>query len=218
MNGFLRHAFVCALMGLLAACATTAPRRSPPQVLVDPQAIVAAEQAEGERSRWLSNHSKWAFEGRVAISNAGKGGSGRIDWKQEGGAYVVSLSAPVTRQSWRLTGDTHSEAGTLEGLDGGPRQGEDAEALLQAATGWEIPVNALADWVLGRSAAGYPVEARTYSAEGRPQTLEQVGWKIDYVEWHPPEAGQPALPKRIEAARDSAKVRLLIDHWDFATP
>ena len=218
MTGFLRQACVLALIGLLASCASYAPRRSLPPALVDQQAIVAAERADEERRLWLDEHRQWSFEGRVAISNAGKGGSGRIDWKQDGAGYVVSLSAPVTRQSWRLTGDTHSQVGTLEGLEGGAREGEDAEALLLAATGWEIPVNALADWVLGRAAAGYPVESRTYSAEGRPQTLGQAGWKIDYVEWHPPQPGQPAVPKRIEAAHDSAKVRLLIDRWDFAAP
>lgn len=218
MRGLLRCLAPVAAVCLLASCATRAPQRSLPPALVDSAAIEAAERAEGERSLWLGQHRQWAFAGRVAISKAGKGGSGRIDWKQDGAGYVVSLSAPVTRQSWRLIGNTHSEAGRLEGLEGGTREGEDAEALLLAATGWEIPVNVLSEWVLGLAADGYPLEGKTYAPDGKPQTLRQMGWKIDYAEWHPPAAGQPALPSRIEAARDDAKVRLIVDRWDFAAP
>ena len=214
MNLFVRCAAPVAAV-LLVSCATGRSQRPLPPPLDDPRALVAAENAERQRNLWLAEHRQWSFEGRVAISNAGKGGNGRIDWRQDGARYVVSLSAPVTRQSWRLTGDAHSEAGTLEGLEGGPREGEDAEALLLAATGWEIPVNALSEWVLGRPAEGYPVEARTYAAAGTPQTLQQAGWKIDFVEWHPAEARRPVLPKRIEATRDAAKVRLIVDRWDF---
>ncbi|SDQ96084.1 lipoprotein insertase outer membrane protein LolB [Pseudoxanthomonas sp. CF125] len=201
---------------LLAACATRAPQASLPPPLSAPAAIQAAENNQAQRAAWLDGHRQWSFEGRVAINNAGKGGSGRIDWQQDGPRYVVSLSAPVTRQSWRLIGDTHSEAGRLEGLEGGPREGEDAEALLLEATGWDIPVNALARWAQGLSAEGMPVETQAFSTEGRLQTIEQAGWRIDYREWFDAAGQQPQLPRRIEAQRDRATVRLIVDSWDFS--
>lgn len=201
---------------LLAACATRAPQASLPPPLSAPGAIQAAENAQAQRAAWLNTHPQWSFEGRVAINNAGKGGNGRIDWQQDGPRYVVSLSAPVTRQSWRLIGDTHSEAGRLEGLEGGPREGEDAEALLLEATGWDIPVNALARWAQGVSAEGLPTENQDFSTEGRLQTIEQAGWRIDYREWFDAAGQQPQLPRRIEARRDRATVRLIVDRWDFS--
>jgi outer membrane lipoprotein LolB len=201
---------------MLAACATRAPQASLPPPLSEPEAIQAAQQAQTRRAAWLDRHQQWSFEGRVAINNAGKGGNGRIDWQQDGPRYVVSLSAPVTRQSWRLIGDTHSEAGRLEGLEGGVREGEDAEALLLEATGWDIPVNALARWAQGLSAEGLPSEHQAFSAEGRLQTLEQAGWRIDYAEWFDAAGEQPQLPRKIEARRDRAMVRLIVDRWDFS--
>ena len=204
-----------ALSLLLAACATRAPQAPLPRPLSEPEAIRAAEKAQTLRAAWLNQRPQWSFEGRVAINNAGKGGNGRIDWQQDGPRYVVSLSAPVTRQSWRLIGDTHSEAGRLEGLDGGPREGEDAEALLLEATGWDIPVNALAEWVRGLPAGGFLSENQSFSMQGNLQTIEQAGWRIDYVEWFGEEDPQPQLPRRIEARRDRATVRLIVDHWDF---
>ncbi|MET1022951.1 MAG: lipoprotein insertase outer membrane protein LolB [Pseudoxanthomonas sp.] len=215
MSLFSRYAALGVSCLLLVACATRAPQASLPPPLAGADAIRAAEQAQLERATWLDVHPQWSFEGRVAINNAGKGGNGRIDWRQDGPRYVVSLIAPITRQSWRLVGDTHTEAGRLEGLEGGVREGEDAEALLLEATGWDIPVNALALWAQGLPADGLPTEKRSFSTGGDLQTLEQAGWRIDYVEWFDAEAQQPRLPRRIEARRDRATVRLIVDRWDF---
>ncbi|MET0807947.1 MAG: lipoprotein insertase outer membrane protein LolB [Pseudoxanthomonas sp.] len=218
MRAAMRDVGLCAALLLLGGCATRGPSGALPPALSDSRAIEAAEQRQSQREQWLRMHPQWSFEGRVAINNAGKGGNGRIEWQQDGTAYVVSLSAPVTRQSWRLTGDAHSGAGTLEGLAGGPRHGEDADALLLQATGWDIPVNALAGWVRGLQAEGVPVEVRSFSTDGRVQTLRQAGWDIDYTQWTAAQDGRPELPSRIEARRDRAVVRLLVDHWDFSPP
>ena len=208
----------CVASLLLASCATRGPGAALPPALSDPQSIELAGQNQAQREQWLGEHPRWSFEGRVAISNAGKGGNGRIDWQQNEATYAVSLSAPVTRQSWRLSGDVHSEAGTLEGLEGGPRHSEDAEALLLEATGWDIPVNALARWVLGLPAEGFPVEMRAFSTHGHLQSLQQAGWRIDSTQWSEAQGSQPALPSRIEARRDQAVVRLIVDRWDFTAP
>lgn len=215
MIGSLRWPACGAMLLLLAGCATRAPLATLPPLLSDPVAIQAAEQDLAQRALWLQQHPQWSFEGRVAINNAGKGGNGRIDWQQDGQRYVVSLIAPVTRQSWRLIGDTHSEAGRLEGLEGGPREGEDAEALLLQATGWDIPVHALAQWVRGLPAEGVQTAGKSFSMEGRLKQVEQGGWRIDYPLWFDVEGQQPPLPRRIEAQRDQATVRLIVDRWDF---
>lgn len=211
----LRWAACGAILLLLAGCATRAPQAALPPPLSDPAALQAAEKELVQRGVWLQQHPQWSFEGRVAINNAGKGGNGRIDWQQDGQGYVVSLIAPVTRQSWRLIGDTHSEAGRLEGLEGGTREGEDAEALLLQATGWDIPVHALAQWVRGVPAVGVPTTGQSFSMDGRLQQVEQGGWRIDYTQWFDAEGAQPALPRRIEAQRDQATVRLIVDRWEF---
>ena len=210
---FLRPLALTASLLLLGACATRTAREAPP---LDQQAIESAERAQADRAAWLEGQQQWSFEGRVAINNAGKGGNGKIEWQQDGRGYVVSLIAPVTRQSWRLIGDTHSGAGRLEGLQGGPREGEDAEALLLEATGWDIPVNALGQWVRGLPAPGFSLQGRSYSAQGQLQRVEQARWRIEYPLWFPAEGPQPTLPRRIEAKRDKASVRLIVDRWDFS--
>ncbi|WP_425521909.1 lipoprotein insertase outer membrane protein LolB [Xanthomonas translucens] len=217
MRSALRAGLALTALLALAGCSTLAPRQAPPAAsapLSD-----AARQAESARGAWLAAHPDWSFQGRVAITKGRNGGSGRIDWEQQRRQYQVELSAPVTRQSWRLSGDSQRGGGRLEGLEGGPRAGEDAQQLLLEATGWEIPVNLLPDWVRGQVAvdAGAP-EQVSYDAEGRPQALRQMGWEIQFQEWYPPSDGRPTLPRRIEARNGDAKVRLLLDQWGFVAP
>lgn len=210
MRGIFPVAPLLAL--LLASCATQSARPLPP---ADAGAIDLARHKQLERESILRRQTDWSLAGRVAISNGRKGGSGRIDWQQQGDAYTVSLSAPVTRQSWRLSGGLRGAR--LEGVEGGPREGVDAAQLLREATGWEIPVVALGDWVRGVSAQGLPQAAMQFDGAGRLSHLEQGGWAIDY-RWPETAATTPALPQRVDAVRGEAKVKLIVDAWSPASP
>lgn len=198
----------------LAACTSVGTQKSaPPDVAysVSP----AAERAEAARVQALRARPDWAFQGRVAVSNGKEGGSGRLDWNQQGAGYHVQLSAPVTRQSWVLQGEPGGAA-RLEGLQGGPREGADARLLLLEATGWDIPVDGLPDWIRGLVPEGGTDAGLQRDGEGRPRRLQQDGWDVQYLDWYPPGADRPALPRRIEASRGQAKVRVLVDQWDPA--
>ena len=103
----------------------------------------------------------------------------------------------------------------LEGLEGGPRQGTDAEALLREATRWEIPVEALASWVRGARADAdrFGAASMQFGEDGRLSRLEQGGWRIDYGDWRPTAAASAELPHRLNAVRGEARVRLVVDQW-----
>jgi len=187
---------------LLTGCIT---RPKPPSS--QPPAIT-----EADRQIWLNARPNWSFTGRVALRQQGKGGSGRIEWHQRESRYSIRLSAPVTRQSWQLTGDLLGNA-RIEGIEGGPLEDMDAEALLREATGWDIPVYPLIDWVRGLS-DGADQE------EGLVQQFQYGEWNVTYRLWHPPTDTLPTLPKRIEVERveggpDAPRIRLIIDRWEF---
>ncbi|WP_434991114.1 lipoprotein insertase outer membrane protein LolB [Xanthomonas melonis] len=213
MKGSIR---TLALSGLvltgLSACVSV-PRGQGTGAAVVEQVSQQARQAEVARQAWLQAHPQWSFQGRVAISRERDGGSGRIDWQQDGPRYRVQLSAPVTRQSWVLSGDTTTGAGRIEGLEGGPRSGPDAEQVLRDATGWTIPVNQMPDWVRALRLAEPAAQRVDLDAAGRPRTVQQDGWTIEFLAWAAASDGQPELPQRIEAHNAGAKVRLLVDQW-----
>lgn len=203
---------LCAAL-VLAACASAPPR---PPAVQDPALRAAYEAAQQEREQALRADSEWSLRGRIAASNAGRGGSGRLDWQQQGQAFQVSISAPVTRQTWRLAGG--DGAALLEGVEGGPRQGFDARLLLLEATGWDVPMQALPAWIRGLREPALGPARIEYGIDGLPLYMEQDGWRIQY---HWPQAGDaagaavagPVLPRRVEASRGEARVRLVVDEW-----
>ena len=209
MTRVVRGFALLATLGLLAACAAR-PVRAPGPSL--PAAAAQARQAA--RDAALAAQPQWTLQGRVAVSNGQRGGSGRIDWRQEGARYEVALSAPVTRQSWRLVGGDGDVR--LEGLEGGPRVGSDATALLQQATGWVIPVDALAAWVRGSRAPAHGEAAVDYGADGELASLRQDGWTLQYRDWRPQPGVSVPLPHWVEATRGDARVRLVVDAWGAA--
>ena len=200
-------AWLTACMAALAGCATRPLVHEP----LPPAQRAAALERQDAREAILAGARQWTLQGRVALSNGERGGSGRIDWQQARDGYQVALSAPITRQSWRIVGDAGSAR--LEGLEGGPRSGSDPAQLLREATGWEIPVTALASWVRGaRAPAAGPAQLQ-FAADGRLARLQQAGWTLDYRDWQADAALGIELPRRITAERDRARVRLVVDDW-----
>jgi len=203
-------ALACA--GALAACAT---RPLPP---VAPPVLGGADQVRAEalqagRARALEAIPAWTVTGRAAITRGSKGGSGRIEWRQHGESFEVSLAAPVTRQGWRLA--VGSTGARLEGLEGGTRSGPDGQALLFEATGLEVPVDALGAWLRGLPAdeAVHGPARLAYGEDLLPLRLEQAGWSIGFRAWSAADGGLPELPRRIDASRGDAGVRLVVDAW-----
>lgn len=202
----LRWLLLVALAASLSACMTRPARDA-----VLPPIAGTPEMHQRAREAALSQQPTWSLQGRVALANGRDGGSGRIDWAQSGQQYDVSLSAPITRQSWRLSGD--ATRARLEGVEGGAREGTDPVALLRDATRWEIPVTALSSWVRGLRAAPEQGPAQVaYGADGRLAKIEQGGWTIDYSGWQASGDGVE-LPNRLNARRGEASVRLVIDRW-----
>lgn len=200
---------------LLVACVPQTVRA--PLPTLSPQEIAAAQAQLSQHEATVRSTPSWSLQGRVALSSGRNGGSGNIEWRQQGGGYEVALSAPVTRQSWRLNGD--ASAARLEGLEGGTRSGSDPEQLLREATGWEIPVAALSSWVRGARAdeAVFGPATVAFGADRRLARIEQAGWTIDYAAWQPQAADTLILPVRLNAQRSQAKVRLVVDRWEGAT-
>lgn len=199
----------------LAACATRpAPQAALP--VLDAGTLARAEAAQATRARLLSALPAWGLEGRASITRGDAGGSGRIEWRQDGDGFVVTLAAPVTRQGWQLAVD--ADGARLDGLEGGPRAGPDGQALLSEATGLDVPVAALGAWLRGLPAdeAVHGPASIAYGLDLLPARLEQGGWSIDYRRWDP--ASTPALPLRIDARRGDAGVRLVVDGWSGITP
>ena len=120
-------------------------------------------------------------------------------WRQRGADYDIRLSAPITRQSWRLraasAGGSPSKAWKAV-----PAQGADAEALLREATGWRDAGRRHGRLGRGARAARAGRAAVRIRAACR-RTLLQDGW-TDRVRWL--DHRRAAAAERIFARRADA--------------
>ena len=205
----------CSLAMLLAGCAGQSTRSSLPAgaLICDAaqmSAVCSATLAAHEASSAVRGGDAWSIQGRAAISTDKDAGNARIDWRQRAAQdYSVTLSAPITRQSWQL--DVANGSATITGLEGGARSGADAAALLREATGWDIPVQSMRSWLRGTSAQSSAATRYVFGSGGDLVRLEQDGWRIDFENHR-----ADGLPGRITATRGESRVRLVIDQWSDA--
>ena len=184
-----------ALLCLVLAACTSAPKRKVEGSALDPRAAA------------LATSPRWSLDGRVAVSDGQDAGSGRITWQQDGEDYVIEVRAPDSRHTCRLT-RARGEL-VLEGARAHPVRGADAEDLLAREVGWRLPIAEMRHWV--RGLASRPDARVALREDGLPATIEEAGWRVDYTRYDG--AGDPPLPRRIEATRAPYRVRLAIAAW-----
>ena len=190
-----------ALPLLLAACV--------PAVRMKGDAgLLGAQQA---REQALAHADHWVLQGRLGVSDGKTGGTGSFSWTQNGDQYVFVLRGPaISGMNFRLSGGP--DGALLEGLDGGPVHGSDAEVLMHKALGWDVPLRDLRAWVLGLRADSGPAEL-SFGTDRLPSLLQQDGWAVDYREWDA--TRKPPLPTKVYAGKPPYTVRLSIESWQF---
>jgi len=193
------RAALCVALATLAACQSTQPVKPSG---VDP---LAARRAA------LAAQPGWSFQGRAALSNGKDAVTVRLEWVQHGGDYELTLRAPVSGETWRLSVD--GKGALLEGGGKPARRGRDAESLLQRESGLHVPVLALADWARGLSHDPAAAEIALDEA-GRPELIRESGWQIRIREYD--DGVEPARPRALEAERPPHRVRLAIAGWQLS--
>ena len=192
---------LCAVLPLLLAACVPAARIKGDAGLLNEQ--LAREQV-------LAHAVHWTLSGRLGVTSGHDGGSGSFRWTQDGVRYEFVLRGPLASKSFRLSGGP--DGALLEGLDGGPLRGADAEALMRKALGWDVPLRDLRAWVLGLRADSGAAEL-SFGTNRLPSLLRQDGWVVDYRQWDM--TRQPPLPQKVFAERAPYKVKLSIDSWQF---
>ena len=168
--------------------------------------------------QWLQRASAMVVRGPRGHQQCGQGRQ-RPDRLAAGRAgYVVSLSAPGDPAE--LAADRRHAFRGRHGWKGW--KAARAKARTPRPCCWKPPAGTFRSmrWPPGCAAC------RRRASRGRPvlfdrrapAALEQAGWRIDYTDGPMPQDGQPPLPRRIEARRDQATVRLIVDRWDFTAP
>lgn len=193
----------------LSGCATqTKPAHdnAPAQANGNPQTLWQQRQSEFARM------SQWRLQSKVGVQFKEQSASFNLTWLQNSnGQYEMSILNPLTSGVVAyLKGGT--TAVTLQ-TNGKTYQDANAERLLQNQLGVSLPLDGMKYWVRGIPAPQTKVDNVKLDAQGRPETLQQSGWHIEYSGWQG--NGWQALPEKINLSRtpDNTKVKVIAKEW-----
>jgi len=186
---------------LLAGCATRTPQ---PEALVDWPA----------RDARLLLLDRWDLRGRIAVKADSGGGQGDLQWRQQGEATDIRVSGPFGAGAYAIRWDAQSlSVSSRDGEYVRSWSGRDAaEQFLAEQLGWSFPAVSSRYWLRGLPDPASPAKG-TYAARGELVSLEQSGWTVTYGRYV--EVANLLMPARIEMQNPRARLRLVIDRWNF---
>jgi len=142
--------------------------------------------------------------GRIAARYANEAFTGNLSWRHATSGDELLISTPLGQGVARIVRE--GDAVQLTTAEGKQFSAPDAESLTERTLGFRLPLEGLADWVQGRPSANVPARVNK-APDGRPITLEQRGWKVEYQEW---EGGRPQL---MRLTYQGVELRLAISQW-----
>ncbi len=166
----------------LAGCATPVSR--PP--VADPDAAWASRQ------QVLIPMANWELNGRMSMSAANEGWQASLRWQHRDHRQTINLAGPLGGGALRLTQD--ERGASLRDADKQTHYAPDVRTLMRDMTGWDVPLDGLHYWVLGVPMPDMPRE-EDIDAWGRPKTLKQLGWSIEFLEYT--RVGRLDLPAKL---------------------
>jgi outer membrane lipoprotein LolB len=149
--------------------------------------------------------------GRVAarVTGDGKRGfSGGFAWTHRPAEDVVELLTPLGQIAARVT--MTAAGAEIELSDGRRTFTSDPEQFLSDALGVTLPVAALSYWLQAVPLARVPFRAEGDTI-GRPVTLWQNGWQIQYTAYADETTG--AYPTRMQLTQGDIEARMIISEW-----
>lgn len=151
----------------------------------------------------------FALSGRVAVKVERRGYSASLRWRHTAAGDSVRLLSPLGTVIAELESDVRGAILTTG--DRKVHRSEDVQALTREILGWDLPLDGLQHWVLGRADPRMPIADEERDARERLTMLAQNEWRIVYLEY----AGDSGLPARMALVHDRLSMRLLVDQWDF---
>lgn len=168
----------------------------------------SGKQAYQERARQVGAIEQWGLVGRLSLDDGEDGGSGKLSWDAQPAGSDLDFHGAMGRGAWQLKVREHSA--TLKEADGAVQTALDVNELMQNRIGWSIPVEALAWWVRGLKAPG-ETGLEQFDTDGRLLSLQQHGWTVEFKRYR--SVGKIILPVRLEAQKDSYRVKLAVSRW-----
>ena len=181
---------------------------TPPASVGQPQNTASKQQAWQQRQAFLARKTNWNLDSKASLRFDDENLIFRLNWSQmPADNYVIRINNPLTGGLVSKLSRSNSEV-TLLADNGRTYRDNDEERLLQSQSGLRIPVKGLQHWVRGLSSPQYKVDQLVLDNSGRPQIIQQAGWKIVYSSFFGNSSN--ALPRKINLSRGAEKIYIKV--------
>ena len=161
-----------------------------------------------DRISKLKAITRWNLSGKISLDDGDRGGSGKLKWDVKRDQSELDFHGAMGRGAWHL--QIGPQGALLKMADGTEQAAASVSELIQEHLGWPVPLDALQWWVRGLAAPGQ-IEDKQHGPEGLLSSLKQFGWSVDFTRYD--SVGGMDLPVRLNATRDSYRVKLAISRW-----
>ncbi len=144
------------------------------------------------------------LSGRLAARQGQEAFTGNLSWRHAGSVDELLVTSPLGQGVARIV--RKGDEVVLTTAEPREYRAPDVESLTEQALGFRLPLKGLADWVLGRPAAGSPATVLR-APDGRVASIEQSGWRIEFQSW------QGERPARLRLSYAGIDLRLAISEW-----
>jgi outer membrane lipoprotein LolB len=188
-----------AALGLLAGCVT-----APSGAILGP----GADAPWPEQRAALEKLARYGLSGRVAVAAQGQGFSASLRYQQQARSSNLALDGPLGIGGLRV--EIEGEGIAIATSRGEKLDGQAARDELERRLGFQLPLTELRWWLLGLPAPG-EVSVNQDAGSGEIHDFTQNGWHVS-INSRAPGLGF-ALPQRLTAEREGARLKLLVEQW-----
>jgi outer membrane lipoprotein LolB len=202
MRRAVAQAALAAVSGLvlLAGC-RTAP-------IVTARAGPGADAPWPEQQAALESFDSYNLTGRVAVAANGQGFSASLRYTQQPRRSDLALDGPLGIGGLRV--ELEGDSLKIFTSRGEQLDGVAARAELERRLGFALPLGELRWWLLGIPAPGDAALDQD-TASGEIRGFAQNGWHVT-INSRAADLGF-ALPRRLTAEREGARMKLLVETW-----
>lgn len=166
-----------------------------------------------QRQQLLEKDSTWNLKSKIALRYRAEHFTFGLKWVQKNAQhYVMLINNPVT--GGVVAKLSRDRAGvSLLSDDGKTYRDTDEERLLKRQSGIELPLKGMQYWARGLASPVYKTDKVVLDMKGRPQSISQAGWKIEYSRYASNKIN--AMPGKviITRAKDSVYLKMIAKQW-----
>lgn len=166
---------------------------------------------------------RWEVKGKLAVRTNKRGEQINMLWNRNEADHDINLYGPLGLGNVILTSD--AEGATLRDNKKKTYHDNSTEELLYRVAGWRVPFAEMQYWILGIPS---PESKHSFQLDniGRLGTLEQNGWRIEFLEYRIVDGR--ALPRKLDiqalpgskhivqdehGENDTIRIKALIKRW-----